>query len=187
MPYNKNRGRGRNVTQPDEVVTVSNQEGASEITPSNERSGVQDIIYTVALKLDIIEASILQFNKKKKEANQESELKTRKKDKEDAWDSKRDAVFQNYNSSRSYSANFCSKCDMTANWYYTIREVCENGQNLKFLRQNEFIIEDGYITVEVFLPLLPSCPECKSPHSCTTKPGSRDVAVVTANGLSECA
>ena len=33
------------------------------------------------------------------------------------------------------------------------------------------------------LPLLvPSCPECKSPHSCTTKPGSRDVAVVTANG-----
>jgi hypothetical protein len=29
---------------------------------------------------------------------------------------------------------------------------------------------------------VPSCPECKSPHSCTTKPGSRDVTVVTANG-----
>ncbi|EFX72523.1 hypothetical protein DAPPUDRAFT_110692 [Daphnia pulex] len=41
---NFGRGRGR-VTQSDEVVAVSNQEGASEITPSNERSGVQDIIH----------------------------------------------------------------------------------------------------------------------------------------------
>jgi hypothetical protein len=37
----------------------------------NERSGVQDIIHSVSLEQDIIEASILQFNKKKKEANQE--------------------------------------------------------------------------------------------------------------------
>jgi len=42
-----------------------------------ERSGVQDIIHSVALEQDIIEASILQYNKKKKEANQESEWKTR--------------------------------------------------------------------------------------------------------------
>jgi hypothetical protein len=76
------------------------------------------------------------------------------------------------------------------------REVCENGENLKFLRQNEFISEDGYITVEgnsgflnyicrliiILYYSVPSCPECKSPHSCTTKPGSRDVTVVTANG-----
>ncbi|EFX74995.1 hypothetical protein DAPPUDRAFT_108321, partial [Daphnia pulex] len=41
---NFGRGRGR-VTQSHEVVAVSNQEGASEITPSNERSGVQDIIH----------------------------------------------------------------------------------------------------------------------------------------------
>ncbi|EFX65343.1 hypothetical protein DAPPUDRAFT_117336 [Daphnia pulex] len=143
MHYKKNRGRDRNVNQPDEVVTVSNQEVASEITPSNERSGVglQDIIHSVALEQDIIEASILQFNKKKKEANQE---------------------------------NFCSKCDMITHRKLVPhnREVCENGENLKFLRQNEFISEDGYITVE----------ECKNPHSCSTKPGSRDVTVVTANG-----
>nr|CAH0108882.1 unnamed protein product [Daphnia galeata] len=203
----KGRGRGR-VTQYDEVVAVSNQEGASEITPSNERSGVQDIIHSVSLEQDIIEASILQLNKKKKEANQESEWKTRMKDKEDAWDSKRDAVFQNYISSCSYSVSkcgvcekvtnpvrcftckqdFCSKCDMITHRKLVLhnREVCENGENLKFLRQNEFISEDGYITVEVSLPLLvPSCPECKSPHSCTTKPGSRDVAVVTANAKPE--
>jgi hypothetical protein len=36
-----------------------------------ERSGVQDIIHSVSLEQDIIEASILQLNKKKKEANQE--------------------------------------------------------------------------------------------------------------------
>ncbi|EFX66050.1 hypothetical protein DAPPUDRAFT_332591 [Daphnia pulex] len=115
-------GRDRNVNQPDEVVTVSNQEVASEITPSNERSGVQDTIHSVALEQDIIEASILQFNKKKKEANQE---------------------------------NFCSKCDMITHRKLVLhnREVCENGENLKFLRQNEFISEDGYITVEVSLPV----------------------------------
>jgi hypothetical protein len=59
------------------------------------------------------------------------------------------------------------------------REVCENGENLKFLRQNEFISEDGYITVEgnsgflnylcrliiILYYSVPSCPECKSPHS----------------------
>ena len=141
------------------------------------------------------------------------------KDKEDAWDSKRDAVFQNYISSRSYSASkcgvcekvtnpvccftckqdFCSKCDMITHRKLLVlhnREVCENGENLKFLRQNEFISEDGYITVEgnsgflnyicrliiILYYSVPSCPECKSPHSCTTKPGSRDVTVVTANG-----
>nr|CAH0112055.1 unnamed protein product [Daphnia galeata] len=103
--FGRGRGRGR-VTQSDEVVAVSNQEGDSEITLSNERSGVQDIIHSVSLEQDIIEASILQLNKKKKEANQESQWKTRMKDKEDAWDSKRDAVFQNYISSRSYSCPF---------------------------------------------------------------------------------
>lgn len=135
-----------------------------------ERSGIQDIIHSVSLEQDIIEASILQLNKKKKEANQESEWKTRMKDKEDAWDSKRDAVFQNYISSRSYSVSkcgvcekvtnpvrcftckqdFCSKCDMITHRKLVLhnREVCENGENLKFLRQNEFISEDGYITVE---------------------------------------
>nr|CAH0101980.1 unnamed protein product [Daphnia galeata] len=39
----------------------------------SQRSGVQDIIHSVSLEQDIIEASILQLNKKKKEANQESE------------------------------------------------------------------------------------------------------------------
>ena len=28
------------------------------------------------------------------------------------------------------------------------REVCENGENFKFLRQSEFISEEGNITVE---------------------------------------
>jgi hypothetical protein len=81
-----------------------------------------------------------------------------------------DAVFQNYISSRSYSVSkcgvcekvtnpvrcftckqdFCSKCDMITHRKLVLhnREVCENGENLKFLRQNEFISEDGYITVE---------------------------------------
>ena len=76
-----------------------------------ERSGLQDIIHSVSLEQDIIEASILQLNKKKKEANQESQWKTRMKDKEDAWDSKRDAVFQNYISSRSYSVSKCGVCE----------------------------------------------------------------------------
>jgi hypothetical protein len=80
-----------------------------------ERSGVQDIIHSVALEQDIIEASILQYNKKKKEANQESEWKTRMKDKEDAWDSKRDAVFQNYISSRSYTVSKCGVCEKVTN------------------------------------------------------------------------
>jgi hypothetical protein len=48
-----------------------------------ERSGLQDIIHSVSLEQDIIEASILQLNKKKKKANQESEWKTCMKDKED--------------------------------------------------------------------------------------------------------
>ena len=76
-----------------------------------ERSGLQDIIHSVSLEQDIIEASILQLNKKKKEANQESQWKTCMKDKEDAWDSKRDAVFQNYISSRSYSVSKCGVCE----------------------------------------------------------------------------
>ena len=93
------------------------------------------------------------------------------KDKEDACDAKRDAVFQNYISSRSYCASkcgvcekvtnpvccftskqdFCSKCDMITHRKLLVlhnREVCENGENFKILRQNEFISEDGYITVE---------------------------------------
>ncbi|EFX67758.1 hypothetical protein DAPPUDRAFT_115174 [Daphnia pulex] len=116
MLHKKNRGRGQNVNQPDEVVTVSNQEVASEITPSNVTNPVR------------------------------------------CFTCKQD---------------FCSKCDMVTHRKLVLhnREVCENGENFKFLRQNEFISEDGYITVE----------EWKSPHSCTTKPSSRDVAVVTAN------
>ena len=136
-----------------------------------ERSAVQDIFHSVALEQDFIEASLLQFNKKKKEANQESEWKTRMKDKEDAWDSKRDAVFHHYIGSRSYTLSkcgvcekvtnpvrcftckqdFCSQCDMITHCKLVLhnREVCENGEIFKFLRQSEFISEEGiYITVE---------------------------------------
>ena len=57
---------------------------------------VKSLTHSAALEQDIIEASILQFNKTKKGANQEIEWKTRIKDKEDAWYSKSDAVFQHY-------------------------------------------------------------------------------------------
>ena len=41
--------------------------------------------------------------------------------------------------------------------------------------------------VEVSVPLLvPSCPECKGHNTCTTKPGQRDLAVITTNGSQVC-
>ncbi|XP_045032102.1 uncharacterized protein LOC116927523 [Daphnia magna] len=135
---------------------------------------------------------------KRREANQETEWKGRMKDKEDAWDYKRDIVFDHYIRTHSYTErqcccckkitsypvrcftckqDLCSRCDLITHCKLVLhnREICLNGEDKRFLHQNEFLSDDEE-TIKV--------KDCKKTNTSTTKPGSRDVVVITANGKS---
>ncbi|KZS09555.1 Uncharacterized protein APZ42_026211 [Daphnia magna] len=118
------------------------------------------------------------------------------KDKEDAWDYKRDIVFDHYIRTHSYTErqcccckkitsypvrcftckqDLCSRCDLITHCKLVLhnREICLNGEDKRFLHQNEFLSDDEETikVKEVSVPILvPSCPDCKKTNTSTTKP-----------------
>ena len=93
------------------------------------------------------------------------------KDKEDAWDYKRNVVFEHFISSCSYTErqcgtckeithfpircftckqDLCSKCDLITHCKLVLhnREICVDGEDVKFLKQSEFVSEEGAIIVQ---------------------------------------
>ena len=120
---------------------------------------------------DVIEASKDHYKKKKKESKQDTEWKKRMREKEDAWDQKRDLVFKHSIASNSYTKrqccrckevsdypircttcrqDLCSKCDLITHCKLVLhnREICVNGENVKLLKQNEFLSDEGIIIIQ---------------------------------------
>lgn len=133
--------------------------------------GVKTILDSVNLEHDVIEKSKNQLKKKKSNSNQETEWKSRMRDKENAWDSKRDVVFQHYIETRSYTErqcggcqkttthpircfnckqDLCSECDLKTHCKLVLhnREICIGGEDQRCLQQNEFLSDVGTITVQ---------------------------------------
>ncbi|KAK4007357.1 hypothetical protein OUZ56_012517 [Daphnia magna] len=205
------RVRRKNQDQYGNDEPASIQPGGSEIIPLDASIGVGDFLNSLDLEQDVIEERRNKFKKKKREANQETEWKSRMKDKEDAreaWDYKRDMVFVHYIRIHSFTErqccsckkitsypvpcftckqDLCSRCDFITHSKLVLhnREICLNGEDKRFLQQSEFLFDDEETITEKEVSvslLVPSCQYCKRTSTSTTKPGSRDVAVITADG-----